>query len=392
MDKIIDIIDSIAYEKGLKTDDVEQALKESFINTAKKMVDETLTFDATIDRKNKKLQLFQKIEIVPEDDERLTGKVLDKYEREINAENFITLTEAKEIDDDLEIGDFVNYDLEFENMGRNAATILHNNLEYKIQRLLEENLLNKYKSKVGRTISGVVTRVDRAENTYIEIGEVKGLLSRKSRIKGEAFKTGDTVKAVVKGVNIDKQTGLIIEISRTSPKFLESLLVSEVPELKDEKIIIEGSARIPGTRAKIALTTLDPQIDPIGSVVGVKGVRINAVSSQLNGENIDCVEYSPIIEKFISRALSPAIISKVTIKKEAADGEKGIAIVEIPSDQKSKAIGRAGLNIRLASMLTKHDIELVELEGNAPVTETGSANGQEEAKTTDTASLEALFK
>ena len=118
MDKIIDIIDSIAYEKGLKTDDVEQALKESFINTAKKMVDETLTFDATIDRKNKKLQLFQKIEIVPEDDERLTGKVLDKYEREINAENFITLTEAKEIDDDLEIGDFVNYDLEFENMGR----------------------------------------------------------------------------------------------------------------------------------------------------------------------------------------------------------------------------------------------------------------------------------
>lgn len=392
MDKIIDIIDSIAYEKGLKAEDVEQALKESFINTAKKMVDETLMFDATIDRANKKLQLFQKIEIVKEDDERLSGTVLDKYERPINPENFITLEEAKEIDEDLEIGDFVNYDLEFENMGRNAATILHNNLEYKIQRLLEENLLNKYKSKIGRTITGVVTRVDRADNTYIEIGEVKGLLPRKSRIKGETFKTGDTLKAVVKSVNIDKQTGLIIEISRTSPKFLESLLVSEVPELKDEKIIIEGSARIPGTRAKIALSTLDPQIDPIGSVVGVKGVRINAVSKQLNGENIDCVEYSPVVEKFIARALSPAIISKVTIKEEAKDGNKGIAIVEIPSDQKSKAIGRAGLNIRLASMLTKHDIELIELEGPAPVTETGSDNGQEEAKTTDTASLEALFK
>ena len=392
MDKIIDIIDSIAYEKGLKTEDVEQALKESFINTAKKMVDETLTFDATIDRVNKKLQLFQKIEIVNEDDERLSGTVLDKYERPINPENFITLEEAKEIDSDLEIGDFMHYDLEFENMGRNAATILHNNLEYKIQRLLEENLLNKYKNKVGKTISGVVTRVDRSDNTYIEIGEVKGLLSRKSRIKGESFKTGDTVKAVVKAVNIDKAQGLIIEISRTSPKFLESLLTSEVPELKDEKITIEGSARIPGTRAKIALSTVDPQIDPIGSVVGVKGVRINAVSKQLNGENIDCVEYSPIIEKFIARALSPAIISKVTIKKAAENGEKGIAVVEIPSDQKSKAIGRAGLNIRLASMLTKHDIELIELEGAAPITETGSDNGQEETKTTDTASLEALFK
>ena len=392
MDKIIDIIDSIAYEKGLKTEDVEQALKESFINTAKKMVDETLTFDATIDRVNKKLQLFQKIEIVNEDDERLSGTVLDKYERPINPENFITLEEAKEIDSDLEIGDFMHYDLEFENMGRNAATILHNNLEYKIQRLLEENLLNKYKNKVGKTISGVVTRVDRSDNTYIEIGEVKGLLSRKSRIKGESFKTGDTVKAVVKAVNIDKAQGLIIEISRTSPKFLESLLTSEVPELKDEKITIEGSARIPGTRAKIALSTIDPQIDPIGSVVGVKGVRINAVSKQLNGENIDCVEYSPIIEKFIARALSPAIISKVTIKKAAENAEKGIAVVEIPSDQKSKAIGRAGLNIRLASMLTKHDIELIELEGAAPITETGSDNGQEETKTTDTASLEALFK
>ena len=393
MDKIIDILDSIAYEKGLKIDDVENALKEALIKTAQKMVDETLTFDANIDRANKKLELFQKIEVVSEDDERLLANAVNKFGEAINYENFITLEEAKEIDPDLEIGDFMNYDLEFENMGRNAATILHSNFEFKLQRFIEENLVSKYKDKIGKTISGTVTRIDRQDNTFIEIGEVKGILQRKSRIKGESFKVGDVVKAVVKGVNIDKTNGLLIDISRTSPKFLENLLVLEVPELKDKKVTIEASARIPGTRSKIALSTIDAQIDPIGSVVGVKGVRIGAVSKQLHGENIDCVEFSTIPEMFISRALSPALVTSVKIEKAPTHGEKGKAIVTIPSDQKSKAIGKAGLNIRLASMLTKYDIELIEI---ASANNNASSNNEKtvipEEKTTDTPSLEALFK
>lgn len=394
MDKIIDILDSIAYEKGLKIDDVENALKEALIKTAQKMVDATLTFDANIDRTNKRLELFQKIEVVSEDDERLLANAVNKYGEAINYENFITLEEAKEIDPDLEIGDFMNYDLEFENMGRNAATILHSNFEFRLQRFIEENIVSKYKDKIGKTISGTVTRVDKQDNTFIEIGEVKGILQRKSRIKGETFKVGDTVKAVVKGVNIDKSNGLLIDISRTSPKFLENLLTLEVPELKDKKVIIESSARIPGTRSKIALSTIDPQIDPIGAVVGVKGVRIGSVSKQLHGENIDCVEFSSIPEMFISRALSPAIVHSVKIEKAPSHGEKGKAVVTIPSDQKSKAIGKAGLNIRLASMLTKYDIELVEITStNTNSTNNETQNGSTtEDKTTDTASLEALFK
>ncbi|CAM3873092.1 transcription termination factor NusA [Arcobacter cloacae] len=389
MDKIIDILDSIAYEKGLKIDDVENALKEALIKTAEKMVDATLTFDANIDRANKRLELFQKIEVVSEDDERLLANAVNKYGEPLNHENYITLEEAKEIDPDLEIGDFMNYDLEFENMGRNAATILHSNFEFRLQRFIEENIVSKYKEKIGKTVSGVVTRIDKQDNTYIEIGEVKGILQRKSRIKGESFKVGDTVKAVVKGVNIDKANGLLVDISRTSPKFLENLLTLEVPELKDKKVTIEASARIPGTRSKIALSTIDGQIDPIGAVVGVKGVRIGSVSKQLHGENIDCVEFSTIPEMFISRALSPAMVSSVKIEKAPSHGEKGKAIVTIPSDQKSKAIGKAGLNIRLASMLTKYDIELVEIAS----LNTNSAEIQNiEEKTTDTASLEALFK
>lgn len=392
MDKIIDILDSIAYEKGLKVTDVENALKEALINTARKMVDHTLTFDAGIDRENKKLELFQKVEVVTADDERLKEGAVDEWENPINPENFIVIEEAKEIDEDLEVGDFVDYDLEFENMGRNAATILHNNFEYKLQRFIEENLVSKYKNKIGKIINGSVTRVDRQENTFVEIGEVRGMLPRKSRIKGESFKVGDNVKAVVKSVNIDKTNGLIVEISRTSPKFLEALLTLEVPELKDEKVHIEASARIPGSRAKIALTSLEPQIDPIGSVVGVKGVRIGAVSQELHGENIDCVEYSTVPEMFLARALSPAIITSVKIEKIPEDQEKGKAIVTIPSDQKSKAIGKAGLNIRLASMLTKFDIELIEVEGNKPLEGAVSTEDQSKEKTTDTTNLEALFK
>ncbi len=393
MDKIIDILDSIAYEKGIKISDVENALKEALIKTAEKMVDLSLTFDAEIDKENKELKLFQKIEVVKSEDERLSGEALDQYENVINPENFITLEEAKEIDEDLEIGDFVQYDLEFENMGRNAATILHNNFEYKIQRFIEESLLGKYQDKIGKIINGTVTRVDRSENTFVDIGEVRGMLSQRNRIKGESFKVGDTLKSVVRSVTIDKQNGLVVELSRTSPKFLEALLALEVPELKDERITIEASARIPGSRAKIALSTIDHSIDPIGSVVGVKGVRILSVSKQLNGENIDCVEHSAIPEIFVSRALSPAIITSVKIEKNPKEGERDKAIVTIPSDQKSKAIGKAGLNIRLTSMLTKFDIELVEVDSATPASSFGSNDSdKEDNKTKDTSSLEALFK
>jgi len=401
MEKIIDIIDSIAYEKGLKVSDVENALKESLIKTAEKMQDDTLIYEAEIDRSNRELKLSQKIEVVANDDIKLTGEAQEEpneWEKEkgiegkfINPENFLSIEEAKEIDPDLEIGDFLSYDLEFESMGRNAATILFSNLEYRLQRFTEDNLFNKYNDQVGDTITSVVTRVDSNDNTFIEIGEVKGILPRKNRIKGESFKVGDALSAVVKGVNIDKQHGLIVEVSRTSPKYLESLLALEVPELKDEKIIIEASARIPGSRAKIALSTTEANIDPIGAIVGVKGVRINAVSEQLNGENIDCIEYTPILEMFVARSLSPAVVKSVKIEKGAGEKGKDKAIVTIAEDQKARAIGKVGLNIRLASMLTKCELELNVLEG-ATTNSSENTEDNNEKPTKDVSELASLFK
>jgi N utilization substance protein A len=170
---------------------------------------------------------------------------------------------------------------------------------------------------------------------------------------------------------------MILELSRTTPKFLEALLELEVPEIKDELVSIEKSARIPGERAKIALLSLHPRIDAVGATVGVKGVRINAVSAELQGENIDCIEYSTVPEMFIARAMAPAIISSVTIEDHKAT-------ITLPSDQKSKAIGKSGINIRLASMLTGYEIELIETDGE------GSSSSEEKKESVD--SLEALFK
>ncbi len=365
MEKIGDIIDSIAHEKGLSVEKVTEAIKRAFVNTAKRVLGEDLEFEAELDEKSKKINVYQKVLVVKDGDERAKEE----------PERYITLNEAKEIDPNVEVGDELRYAVEFEKLGRTAAMRLHNEIEYHIQRLIEEQLFDKYKQKVGTIISGTVTRVDEDENTWVEIDEVKGVLPKRYRIKGEYFKPGDVVKAILKRVIIDKTYGIYLELSRTTPKFLEELLKLEVPEIKDELVTIEKVARIPGERAKVAVASHSPKIDPVGACVGVKGVRINAVSKELKGESIDCIEYSPIPEIFVARSLSPAIITSVKI-----EGEK--AIVTLPADQKSKAIGKSGINIRLASMLTGYEIELVEKGSLA----------EEKEKEEPTITLHDLFK
>jgi N utilization substance protein A len=231
---------------------------------------------------------------------------------------------------------------------------------------------------IGKAVFGTVVRVDNEDNTYIEIDEIRAVLPRKNRIKGEKFKVGNVVKSVIRKAMIDKSQGMYVELSRTSPKFLESLLELEVPEIKDGMIKIVGSARIPGERAKVSLLSMHPNIDAVGATVGTRGVRINAVSKELHDENIDCIEFSNIPEIFIARALSPAMISNVKIQ-----GTK--AIVTLPGDQKSKAIGKSGINIRLTGMLTGFEIELVESGGGASLGE------DETQETRDPNALKNLF-
>ncbi len=374
MEKITNIIESIAHEKGLKLEDAKEAVSTALVKTAERVFGEEYEYNVEPDEESGELALFQKIQIVADDDERL--------EEEGKEEKFMPLLEAKEMDEHIEVGDELTYKVDLNDMGRTAASVLYRELEYHIQRIVEQNIFSRYQEKVGSIINIRVSRVDAEENTYGEFKEVRAVLPMKSRIKGEKFKTGDTLKSIIRRVYIDKKTGMQVELSRTSPKFLEALLALEVPEIKDELVLIHNSARIPGERAKVALSALSPNIDPVGATVGTKGIRINAVSKELNGENIDCIEYSTIPEKFLARALSPAIISAVKI-----EGEK--AIVTLPSDQKSKAIGKSGINIRLASMLTGYEIELVEIGGSTPAS--SSEGSEEKPKESNADALKALF-
>ena len=372
MEKIIDIIDSIAHEKGLPPESAKEAFKTALVQTAKRVICEECDFEAEIDEANKRYALYQKITVVEEGDPRLVDE----------PEKYISLQEAKEIDPDVELGDELTSEINLEEYGRSAAAALYHEIEFHIQRFVEEQMFNKYKAMIGTIVSGPVTRVDNEENTYIEIDEVRAVLPKRNRIKGESFKVGETIKGILRYVGIDRKFGIHLEISRTMPKFLEELLRQEVPEIQDGLVVIEKSARIPGERAKVALTAMSPNVDPVGATVGVKGVRINAVSQELNGESIDCIEYSPIPEIFVARALSPAIINSVKIEEDKA-------IVTLPSDQKSKAIGRSGINIRLASMLTGYQIDLVEIPSTATCT-TGEG-GIEEEKPANPDALKALF-
>lgn len=397
MEKILDIIELLAHERGLEPAAVSQVVKETIIKTAKKQFGEELNYIIEEDEKERDFRLIHAVIVCADDDERASK----------DSQNFIRISEAKKSAPDISLNDEIHYEISLENMSRNAVNSLFSDLGYNIQKTIDNQLYTTLKAMQGKIVSGQVIAIDDAQNTHIEIkesaSEVRAILPLKNRIKGEKFKINDTVSAILRSVKFQKD-GVRLEISRTTPRMLEALLENEVPEIKDGEVLIYKSARIPGERAKVALYTANPRIDPIGATVGTKGVRINAVSRELNGENIDCIEYSEVAEMFIARALSPAQILGVKIEKaqetqsesqneaqESSDSRQNSkndkkspkAKVLIATDQKSKAIGRSGINIRLACMLTGYDIELEEVGKDAPK----EATQEESQESTQTSEL-----
>ena len=356
MEKVVDLLSLVANEKGLNFDEVKGAFKRSIIKTAKKVLGD---INIEVELESTAFKIYQIFEVRNDD---LALEEPEKY---------FYLDEAREFDPNAQIGDKLKVELDLSKLGRSGAIALQKEFEREITRLLENEIYRKLISKLNTIVSGEVIKVDSEENTWVELEGVKGVLPMKNRIKGEKFEVGDVLKALLKFVHFDTKRGITIELSRTNPKFLEKLIESAVPEVKDGIIKIYTSARIPGVRSKVAVSSLNPKIESIGTIIGRNGVRINAVSNELNGENIDIIEYSNKPEIFIARALSPAIVKNVQI-----DEHNALAIVEIDSEQKAKAIGKNGINITLASMLTKYKIEL--------------KNTKE--KTKDTSKLENLFK
>ena len=262
----------------------------------------------------------------------------------------ISLSEAQQIDDSFEVGEEVSEIIKFAEFGRRVILNLRQTLASKILELEKDSLCNKYTAKIGQIVSAEVYQIWKKEILLMDEEKNELILPKSEQIPSDFYRKGDVVRAVVARVDNPNNNPKII-LSRTSPVFLERLFELEVPEINDGLITIKKIARIPGERAKIAVESYDDRIDPVGACVGVKGSRIHGIVRELRNENIDVINYTSNIELFIKRALSPAKAFNVQL-----NNEKRTANVYLKPEEVSLAIGKNGLNIKLASMLTEYTI------------------------------------
>ncbi len=278
-------------------------------------------------------------------------EVVDDSELE-DANTQIALSEAKKIDEDYEVGEEVSDEVKLNDFGRRAILALRQHLTTRILDLEKNNIYVKYKDRIGEIVTGEVYQVWKREILILDDDGNELILPKSEQIPSDHFRKGDTIRAVVIKVDMRNNTPYII-LSRTSPVFLERLFELEVPEIFDGLITIKKIVRVPGERAKVAVESYDERIDPVGACVGMKGSRIHGIVRELRNENIDVINYTNNLQLFISRALSPAKISSLKLFEE----EKKVEIYLKPSEV-SLAIGKGGLNIKLASQLTGFEIDV----------------------------------
>jgi N utilization substance protein A len=264
----------------------------------------------------------------------------------------ISLSEAKKIDDDYEVGEDVTDEVKLEDFGRRAILSLRQNLTSRILELEKDHVYSKYKDKIGDIITGEVYQVWNREILILDDEGNELILPKSEQIPSDFFRKGDTLRAVVVKVDMRNNSPVII-LSRTTPVFLQRLFELEVPEIFDGLITIKKIVRIPGERAKVAVESYDERIDPVGACVGMKGSRIHGIVRELRNENIDVINYTANIQLFIQRSLSPAKISSIKLNEEDRRAE-----VFLKPEEVSLAIGKGGLNIKLASMLTEFEIDV----------------------------------
>jgi len=264
----------------------------------------------------------------------------------------ISLSQAKKIDEDYEIGEEVTDEVKLADFGRRAILALRQNLSARIMELEKNHLYNKYKDRIGDVVTGEVYQVWKREILILDDEGNELILPKTEQIPSDYFRKGDTIRAVVVKVDMRNANPLII-LSRTSPVFLERLFELEVPEIFDGLITIKKIVRVPGERAKVAVESYDERIDPVGACVGMKGSRIHGIVRELKNENIDVINFTTNIQLFISRALSPAKISSIKLNEEEKRAE-----VYLQPKEVSLAIGKGGLNIKLASQLTGYEIDV----------------------------------
>lgn len=348
------MIDSFREFKELKNIDrttLVSVLEESFRNVLAKIYGSDENFDVIVNPDKGDFEIYRNRLVVDD------GEVADENKE-------ISLTEAQKIEPDYEVGEELSERVNFAKFGRRAILTLRQTLASKILELEHDSLYNKYKDRVGQVISGEVYQIWKREVLLVDDENNEMILPKSEQIPSDQYRKGETVRAVIDRVDNENNNPKII-LSRTSPVFLQRLMEQEVPEIADGLIAIKKIARMPGERAKVAVESYDDRIDPVGACVGVRGSRVHGIVRELCNENIDVINWTANTKLFIQRALSPAKITSISIKEEDRKAD-----VYLQPEEVSLAIGRGGLNIKLASMLTEYTIDVYRVvDGNEQAAE-----------------------
>ncbi|MBQ1909126.1 MAG: transcription termination/antitermination protein NusA [Bacteroidaceae bacterium] len=338
----VNLIDSFAEFKETKNIDratLVSVLEECFRSVIAKTYGSDENYDVIVNPDKGDFEIYRNRTVVPD------GEVTDPNMQ-------IALSEARQVEDDYEIGEEVSQQVDFADFGRRAILTLRQTLASRILELEHDTLYNSYKDRIGEIVSAEVYQNWKRETLLLDDEGNELLLPRTEQIPGDFFRKGENARAVISRVENTNGTPRII-LSRTDPAFMQRMMEAEVPEIQDGLITIHKIARIPGERAKIAVESYDERIDPVGACVGVKGSRVHGIVRELRGENIDVITWTSNTQLMITRALGPARVNSVVLNEEAHTAE-----VYLDPDQVSLAIGKGGLNIKLASMLTGYTIDV----------------------------------
>ena len=325
--------------KSIDRTTLVSVLEESFRNVLAKIFGSDENFDVIVNPDKGDFEIHRNRVVVAD------GEVKDENKE-------ISLTNARKIEADYEVGEDVSEEVDFNKFGRRAILNLRQTLASKILELEHDSLYNKYKDRVGQIISGEVYQTWKREVLLVDDENNELILPKGEQIPRDQYRKGETIRAVIHRVDNENNNPKII-LSRTAPEFLERLLEAEVPEIAEGLIAIHKIARMPGERAKIAVESFDERIDPVGACVGVRGSRVHGIVRELCNENLDVINWTANTKLFIQRALAPAKVSSLTIDEENKKAE-----VYLQPEEVSLAIGRGGMNIKLASMLTGYTIDV----------------------------------
>ncbi len=333
-------IELLEQQKGIPKEAIIELLEESILSALKKRLGEDFDIEVKLDVETGDFKVYQLKKIVKD------GEVKDRNKE-------ISISEAQKIDPEVKEGDVIKIPFAIEGMGRIAARATMQALTQKLTQLERDIVYNTFKKKEGDIVQGVILREERGNIIVDLMGKAEGILPPREQVKNERYRKGDTMKFYVLEVRRGKGGEPRIILSRTHPKLLEKLFEKEMPEVVAGLVSVKSVARDPGERAKVAVAANDPEIDPVGACIGVRGARIQGIVRELHGENIDVVLYSDNPEEFIANALKPAKVRKIIIDEENKE-----ARVIVDDDQFSLALGRRGQNVRLAAKLTGWKIDI----------------------------------